>query len=201
MTLKIQKNSRQVPSIETYTADKMYHDLLYGVLQELSYAEVINGDTFRYVNKKDASMAKLGEKIGLSRQTTSKKLDHLLKIGLISYDEDQKRYELHYLDKTISTLIPFETLRRLNNSLSRNAINLFVYFLKRFIANNEQEYVVTMNQMKAFIGLAKDTSANNEVITDIMDILKVVGLIEFDYRLEDLKTHIYITNVRNTMRL
>ena len=201
MTLKIQKNSRQVPSIETYTADKMYHDLLYGVLQELSYAEVINGDTFRYVNKKDASMAKLGEKIGLSRQTTSKKLDHLLKIGLVSYDEDQKRYELHYLDKTISTLIPFETLRRLNNSLSRNAINLFVYFLKRFIANNEQEYVVTMNQMKAFIGLAKDTSANNEVITDIMDILKVVGLIEFDYRLEDLKTHIYITNVRNTMRL
>ena len=51
--MKIEPNSRQVPSIEKYTADKKYCDLLYGVLQEMSYSEKIGDELIRYVNKKE----------------------------------------------------------------------------------------------------------------------------------------------------
>ena len=76
--LQVQTNSRQMPSIEKYTADKKYNDILYGTLQEMSYAEVIDGVTARYVNKGDVAFATLGNKIGLSRQVTSTKFKNLI---------------------------------------------------------------------------------------------------------------------------
>ena len=175
--LQIQNNSRQMPSIEKYTADKKYNDILYGTLQEMSYAEVIDGITARYVNKGDVAFATLGNKIGLSRQVTSTKFKNLISLGLIEYVENEKRYKLNYLDKSISALVPFETLRKLNNSLNQNSISLFVYLLKRYIANNEKEFIATMSQMKKFIGVATNTTSNNDVINDILHILKLIGLV------------------------
>ena len=196
--MKIEDNSRQVPSIEKYTADKKYCDLLYGVLQEMSYSETIGGVTTRYVNKSDFSYESLGDRIGLKRATTSTKFKNLIALGLISEISSEKRYRLDYLDKSVASLIPYETLRKLNNSLNHNAISLFVYLLKRYIANNEQEYVVTMAQMKNFIGIASTTTSNNEVITDILEVLKLLGLVDYEYRqVEKDKTNLFITKMSN----
>lgn len=198
--LQIQNNSRQMPSIEKYTADKKYNDILYGTLQEMSYAEVIDGITARYVNKGDVAFATLGNKIGLSRQVTSTKFKNLISLGLIEYVENEKRYKLNYLDKSISALVPFETLRKLNNSLNQNSISLFVYLLKRYIANGEKEFIATMSQMKKFIGVATNTTSNNDVINDILHILKLIGLVETELRqLEDNKTVIVVTRVNNVI--
>ena len=198
--LQLQSNSRQIPSIEKYTADKKYNDILYGTLQEMSYSEVINGIASRYVNKEDVVFSTLGNKIGLSRQVASTKFKNLIGLGLIEYLEDEKRYKLNYLDKSISALIPFETLRKLNNSLSQNSISLFVYLLKRYIANGEQEFVATMSQMKKFIGVATNTTSNNDVINDILQILKLIGLVETELRqVEENKTVIVITKVNNVI--
>lgn len=198
--LQIQNNSRQMPSIEKYTADKKYNDILYGTLQEMSYAEVIDGITARYVNKGDVAFATLGNKIGLSRQVTSTKFKNLISLGLIEYVENEKRYKLNYLDKSISALVPFETLRKLNNSLNQNSISLFVYLLKRYIANGEKEFIATMSQMKKFIGVATNTTSNNDVINDILHILKLIGLVETELRqLEDNKTVIVVTKVNNVI--
>ena len=198
--LQVQTNSRQMPSIEKYTADKKYNDILYGTLQEMSYAEVIDGVTARYVNKGDVAFATLGNKIGLSRQVTSTKFKNLISLGLIEYVENEKRYKLNYLDKSISALVPFETLRKLNNSLSQNSISLFIYLLKRYIANGEQEFIATMSQMKKFIGVATNTTSNNDVINDILHILKLIGLVETELRqLEDNKTVIVVTKVNNVI--
>lgn len=198
--LQIQNNSRQMPSIEKYTADKKYNDILYGTLQEMSYAEVIDGITARYVNKGDVAFATLGNKIGLSRQVTSTKFKNLISLGLIEYVESEKRYKLNYLDKSISALVPFETLRKLNNSLNQNSISLFVYLLKRYIANGEKEFIATMSQMKKFIGVATNTTSNNDVINDILHILKLIGLVETELRqLEDNKTVIVVTRVNNVI--
>lgn len=196
--MKIEDNSRQVPSIEKYTADKKYCDLLYWVLQEMSYSETIGGVTTRYVNKSDFSYESLGDRIGLKRATTSTKFKNLIALGLISEIPSEKRYRLDYLDKSVASLIPYETLRKLNNSLNHNAISLFVYLLKRYIANNEQEYVVTMAQMKNFIGIASTTTSNNEVITDILEVLKLLGLVDYEYRqVEKDKTNLFITKMSN----
>ena len=196
--MKIEDNSRQVPSIEKYTADKKYSDLLYGVLQEMSYSETIGGVTNRYVNKGAFTYETLGDRIGLKRATTSTKFKNLISLGLISEIPSEKRYRLDYLDKSVASLIPYETLRKLNNSLNHNAISLFVYLLKRYIANGEKEYVVTMAQMKNFIGIASNTTCNNEVITDILEVLKLLGLIEYEYRqVEENKTNLFITKMSN----
>ena len=199
--LQIETNSRQVPSIEKYTADKKYCDLMYGSLQEISYMEKIDNVTCRYVNKSDFTFEKLGEKIGLKRATASTKFKHLIEIGLIEFIEEEKRYKLNYLDKSVSSLIPYETLRKLNNSLNHNSISLFVYLLKRYIANGEKEYNVTMAQMKKFIGIAHTTTSNNEVITDILEVLNLLVLVEYEYRqVEQDKTLLFITKMNNKVK-
>ena len=112
--------------------------------------------------------------------------------------EEEKRYKLNYLDRSICSLIPYETLRKLNNSLNHNAISIFVYLLKRYIANEEKEYPVTMLQMKKFIGIATSTTSNNEVINDILEVLSLLGLVKYELRqVEQDKTVIYITYMNN----
>lgn len=79
-----------------------------------------------------------------------------------------KRYILNELDTTVASLVPLETLRKINNALSQHAISLFVYLMNRYIANGKKEFVATMSQMKDFIGVATATSSNNNIITDIL---------------------------------
>jgi predicted transcriptional regulator len=201
--LKIQSDSRQIPSIETYTADKKYYDLLYGYLQEISYSEKLPGEDFstRYINKKDITFEKLGNKLNMSRPTASKYFKNLVDMDLIEEIKDQKRYKINRLDNSIATLIPFETLRQINNTLNHNAISIYVYLLKRYIANNEKEFVYTRNQLKSFCGIATDTNSNDEVITDILHILELLGLIERrSEQNEENKTFNYVTVVRNQIK-
>ena len=199
--MKIQSNSRQVPSVEKYTADKKYCDLLYGILQELSYSEKINDVTIRYVDKSAFTYVSLGERLGIDRRTVSPKFKNLIKLGLIEEIKEERRYKLNFLDKSVSSLIPFETLRKLNNSLNQNSISLFVYLLKRYIANGEKEYPVTMTQMKTFIGISTSSTSNHEVIKDILQVLSLLGLVEYEYRqVEKEKTLLYITKMNNVVK-
>jgi hypothetical protein len=59
----------------------------------------------------------------------------------------------------------------MNNALSRHSVSLFVYLMNRYLAAGEKEYLVTMSQMKEYIGLTTQTTSNNVVVTDIMEIL------------------------------
>ena len=55
--------------------------------------------------------------------------------------------------------------------------------------------------MKTFVGISVSTTSNNEVISDILDTLQLVGLIDYELRqVEENKTKIMITEVRNVMR-
>ena len=199
--MKIEKNSRQVPSIPTYTADKKYCDLLYGYLQELSYCEVIDGEVTRYVDSSSFNYTTLGEAIGLKRVTASKKFKYLVEeLGLIEFIEKEKRYKLINLDKSISSLVPYETLRQLNHSLSQNSISLYVYLMKRWYAEGQNEYQVTMSQMKSFIGIATTTTSNNDVINDILNVLTLLGLVKVEKRqIEKDNYAIFVTAISNTI--
>lgn len=201
MALKIESDSRQIPKIEKYTADKKYNDLLYSFLQEMSYKEKIGEQVDRYINKEDIVFSKLADQIGLSRQVVSTKFKNLIKIGLVEFIEEEKRYKLSYLDASVAMLIPIETLRKINNALSQNSISIYVYLLKRFIANNEKEYPVTMAQMKNFIGIASNTTSNNEVINDILEVLELLGLVKIERRqTEENKTLLVVVKVNNKIK-
>ena len=201
--MKIQPNSRQIPSVEIYTADKKYDDLLYGVLQQKSYHEIVNKVSKRYVDKKDVNFSKLCEEIGVSRQTVAKKFENLIAIGLIEEDTSskKKRYILNTLDSSVASLVPFETLRKINHALSQYAISLFVYLLNRYIANGENGFIVTLAQMKTFIGIATTTSNNNVIVTDILEILRLIGLVQWGHqRQEDNRVFIKIYKVSNVIK-
>lgn len=196
--LKVQSNSRQVPSVKEYTANKKYNDLLYGVLQEMSY---IDSDKIRYVNKSDINYSDLGNRIKSSRQTASTRFKSLIEIGLISFVEDEKRYKLNYLDKSIASLVPFDTLKAINDALSQNSISIYVYLLKRFLANQEKEYIVTMKQMKEFIGITSKSTSNNSTINNILNVLSKIGLVEYELVQTDRETrNIVIKKVNNVIK-
>lgn len=199
--MKVQSNSRQIPNTKSVTANKDYFDYLYSILQEMSHLEVTSdGRHIRYVDKKEATSTKLAELIRVkSRQTAATRLKKLIDLHLIEDDEVNGRYILTYLERSICTLVPQETLRKMNNALNRYSVSLFVYFMNRYLAAGEKEYIVTMTQMKEYIGIATSTSSNNQKIADIMEILAKLGLIKYEYRHQDGKTLIYITKVHNVI--
>lgn len=199
--MKVQSNSRQIPNTKSVTANKDYFDYLYSILQEMSHLEVTpDGRHIRYVDKKEATSTKLAELIRVkSRQTAATRLKKLIDLHLIEDDEVNGRYILTYLERSICTLVPQETLRKMNNALNRYSVSLFVYFMNRYLAAGEKEYVVTMTQMKEYVGIATSTSSNNQKIADIMEILAKLGLIKYEYRHQDGKTLIHITKVHNVI--
>ena len=199
--LQRQTDSRQIPKVKTYTANKKYNDLLYGVLQEMSGCSDEEGLKIRYVMEKDVSYSELGIRLGLTRQTVSTKFKNLISLGLIVKDEERKRYILKRLDQADGSLIPLKTLKVLNNTLSHNSISTFVYLLNRFIAAGETPYVVTLKQVKEFIGIAASTSSNDDIVTDIFQVLKLVGLIDYSKTYsEDFKSYFTIKSVRNMIK-
>ena len=199
--LQRQADSRQIPKVKAYTASKKYNDLLYGVLQEMSQVTEEGGVKIRYIVEKDVSYSQLGVRLGLTRQTVSTKFKNLISLGLIVEDSERKRFILKQLDQTDGSLIPFKTLKILNNTLSHNAISTFVYLLNRFIAAGEIPYVVTLKQVKEFIGIAASTSSNDDIVTDIFQVLKLIGLIDYGKVYDDdYKSYFTVKSVRNVIK-
>ena len=59
--MEIQRNSRQIPSVPQYTANKQYSDLLYGYLQNISSMDEKTG--IRYIPKKEIKYTEIAEAI------------------------------------------------------------------------------------------------------------------------------------------
>jgi hypothetical protein len=177
-------------------ADKNYCDLVYAWFQCKSEWD---GDN-RVVPYKMATFVTIGEETGMDRRSASKYVKQLLKIGLLEENDDSKTYVLKTLQSSSAMLVPFTTLRQLVNSLNRNSVNLFVYLLNRYLGNGETSFIVTHKELKSRIGLATTTTSNNIVINDILDILRRLGLIEYELQqVEYDKTNIVVTKVSNVL--
>lgn len=58
-----------------------------------------------------------------------------------------------------------------------------------------------MAQMKNFIGIASNTTSNNEVINDILEVLELLGLVKIERRqIEENKTLLVVVEVNNVIR-
>ena len=174
--IKIQRNSRQIPSKKEVCSNKKYHDIIYGWLQEASERDEVGN---RYVNEKCVNFTAIGKMINLSRQTVAKKIKNLEEMGLIVKNDGKKRYDLILLSAGDATLIPQKTLNFLVNSQSEKGISIYVYLFNRFYANGYSEFSFYMNQIKSFIGLSTAYKNNNDVIKDCLTSLENNGLIEF----------------------
>ena len=179
--MQIEKNSRQIPSNEKYTANKNYSDILYGYLQHISILD--EALSIRYIEKKDIKYTKIAEDLGVSRQTVSKKFNSLIEQGLMSFDVSNKRYVLRVLEAELATLLPDDTVKVLCNTLQERCLSVLAYLLKTYIQHGGGSCEVNMDVIKGYIGLSKaNRGTNNEIVRDIFMVLKKLGLIE--YRVE-----------------
>lgn len=176
--MQIEKNSRQIPKVQQICADKKYFDIMYAYLQQISEpSDDIKKP--RILKKSQINFSALGRKLGISRQTASTKFKNLIKLGFVK-EVNVQTYELTILENDIATLVPYDTLKLLVDALSENAISTYVYLFNRYFANNCKSFQFTLTQIKTFLGLCATTRSNDEVITNILFVLKKIGLIDFE---------------------
>ena len=169
---------RQIPKTKEYCANKGYYDILYGYLQEQSQWEKNQYNNRRYVEKSIINYSQLGRKLGLSRQTVSKKFKNLIDLGLIK-DEQGDKYYLTPLSSDIASLIPNPTLKLITDTLNEYSISVYVYLLVRYIANGEEYFIFKLSDIKKHIGICATTRSNDDVIVNILFVLQKIGLIKY----------------------
>lgn len=173
--LKVENNSRQVPKTATVCANKKYYDIMYAYLQCISEA---GEEGKRYFKKKDINFTKLGNLFGISRQTASTKFKNLKDLCLIR-EVDKDLFELVQLRNDIASLIPYQTLKVITDTLSENAISTYVYLLNCYYGNSCQSFQFTLEQIKHQIGICTTTRSNDGIVTNILFVLERIGLIKY----------------------
>ena len=179
--LERKNNSRQIPKTKEICSNKKYNDILYAYLQCISEKNENGSRTF---DKKEINFTKLGEIFNLSRQTVSTKFKNLKDLGLIK-DLDKNTYEVITLEKDLASLIPYDTLKLVTDTLNENSISTYVYLLNCYYANNCRSFTFTLEQIKKHIGICSSTRSNDDIITNILFVLEKIGLIK--YRLTSMK--------------
>ena len=175
--MTIQKNSRQVPNSKEIIVQKDYSDILYCYLQVISKK---NDKGPRLLTTKDLNQTRLSEVLEISRPTIKKKLKHLIDLDLlIPPTEDCPFYQLRILSPDEAFLVPQETLRKMISALKERTIDVYVYLANRYYANKGVAFDFSITGLKAYCGLGCKTSNNNYVITDILEVLQKLGLIEY----------------------
>ena len=171
-------DSRQIPSDKSLTGNKKYSDLLYGYLQVVSERE--EGTNIRYIEKKNLKFTKIAADLQISRQTVASRLNNLIDMGLLKYDEVKKRYEFITIQKDLAALLPKPTVRILCNTLGERSLSILAYLLKSYFQHGQKPLNINIDILKAQVGLSSaNRGTNNEVITDTLILLKKLGFIDY----------------------
>lgn len=134
----------------------------------------------------------------MDRRTVSRYVKKLIELELLV--EENSGYVLQKLEPCAATLVPFVTLRQIQNALHKNSVSIFVYLLNRYVANSYQPFIVTYAELKKYIGISTSTASNNVVIGDILKILQKLELVSYKIvYTEDKHSHLEICQVRNVI--
>ena len=207
--MKIETNSRQMPTNSSITSAKQYCDLLYAWLQ--CNSELLDMESrIRYIERKNVKWARIErdftrqssdgaiEKV-MDRKTIAKYFRHLEEKGLVKLNKEDDNYYLTVLDNYEANLIEYKTLNKLMNVFQKNSISIYIYLFNRYFANDQKPFIVTMRQIKEFIGIATSTTSNNMLIDDTLDILKRLKLLDYEIIYQDGKTMFQFKWVKNKL--
>ena len=203
------KNQRQVPKLRGICSEKSYCDLLYAWLQcnserisPISAQRRIQKSKVKWQNiERDFTREVEGQQQKtMGRKTIAKYFDSLKQMGLV-YEEqdDEDYYYITLLNTEDAGLIEYHTLEKLINVLQKRSVSIYVYLYSRFCANALEPYIVTMRQVKDFIGISSTTSSNNVFIVDTFDILQRLGLLSYSVVYKDNKSYYQIEWVQNEL--
>lgn len=171
-------NERQIPKTKEFLCNPLYWDIVYGYIQVNSEWDGIKGHP-RILPKKKAVFTKIGEYLGLSRQTVAKHFKDLGAEGLNLIKKlDNGDYEITILDNEVATLIDSHTLRMLTCACNDHTISIYVYLYSRWKASQEGGFIFTIEQLKKVIGIGCDSTSNNYIINAIINVLCLIGVLE-----------------------
>ena len=206
--LQIKQNSRQIPSSKDILSNAKYCDLLYGYLQGISDRDPQKNNC-RYIQKKDIKFSTIATQLGMSRQTVSKKFKSMLEgqedsLPLLRYSQQEKKYYLIDLDKSIATLVQHNTLLIMISCLQQRVISIYVYLLNRYFASTCKEFKYSLGELKRAVGIGDKSTGNNYIINSALIILKKLGLLKYRYQLvknvgQHDKTQCFITWMTNEL--
>ena len=114
----------------------------------------------------------------MSRQTVSTKFKNLKELGLVE-EINKEKIKIIELDANLASLIPYNTLKLITDTLNENSISAYTFLLNRYYANKCQPFQFTLDQVKAHIGISTNTRSNNDTITNILYVLDKIGLIKY----------------------
>lgn len=195
--MEIQQNSRQIPKTQQICSNKLYYDILYAYLQQISKKE----GEIRYLYKKDVNFSKLAKELKVSRQTLSKRFKNFQNenIKLIEEIEGADKFKINELKKEEAALVEFKLLKLLTDTLTENSISVYVYLLNRYYANNCESFVFKLNDVKKMIGISENSRNNNDLITNILFVLQKIGLIR--YSMQALPQEDSFSNIKTIYKL
>lgn len=193
--LKIMPNSRQIPKTKEICANKKYFDILYAYLQCVSEKDE---EGKRYFTKKDINFSKLADQFGLSRQTISTKFKNLKELGLVE-EIDKNTYKLVKLENDLATLVQYDLVKLMNDTLNDNTISVYVYLFNLYYANGCKAFQFSLDAVKGFIGLSTSARNNNDIVTNILFVLQKIGLIK--YSLTTAKSNDNFDNIKTIYQL
>ena len=208
MSDKILKDSRQMPTSKMIVREKNYCDLLYAWLQcnserihPLAKERGISKSKIKWVQIERDFTRELAdgtfEKV-MDRKTIAKYFKFLEQQGLVELHEDV--YVLTLLEGSEAHLIEYNTLSKLMNVLQKNSLSIYIYLYNRYYANDLKPFVATMKQIKEYIGMATSTTSNNVIVDDTLDILKRLGLLEYELTYQDGKSLLMFKWVKNQLK-
>ena len=208
MRQQISQNSRQMPKTKFHMAHRGYSDNIYGYLVGISHWDGIKGQP-RYLYKNQMNYSAIAKQLGISRQTVSTKVRHMLKgeqpkaneseqqfIPLIEYDEQAEIYKLIPFERDLAFLVNRDTLLVMVSLLRDHAISAYIYLYNRYYANNCQKFQFTYPQLKQQIGVGSKSRGNNSTITAILFGLSKLGLLKYQICTTD-HNRAYITWMTN----
>lgn len=188
-------DERQIPKSKEYIANPLYWDVVYGYIQANSEWDGIQGHP-RIFSKKKANFSKMSQYLNLSRQTTSKHFKDLEGGLNLIKKLDNGDYEITILDATIATLINNDTLRALTSACNNHTISIYVYLYSRWKASKEKSFNFTYEQLKKVIGIGTNSTSNNYIIKDIINILCQMHLLEIETSIKISESGGYYTDIK-----
>lgn len=189
-------NSRQIPTKKEITSQKTYYDKLYGYLQAISEKDIISEKRFF----KKPSFIQLAENLDLDKNTVSSRFKKLIELGLIIQSTTEKKiFFLKEFPIDEAYLIPKATIEFLAITQKHHTITVYVYLLRRYIANKEQPFTFTINSLKEICGDSTSSRNNNHKYDLILSVLRDIGLAECELKTETdgdiIKKHWYCKKV------
>jgi len=170
------KDYRQVVSDMSITSSKSFNDFVYGWL--VLHSEEENEE--RFLMKRSFVLSKMEEEFQMTRKTLAKYFDFLVKVGLVVDGKD--RWILTDLG-TEGFWLETDILARLVETRKKGLISAYVY-LKRgkwLLARKGKEKVpIILGPLKSYIGVASNTKGNNKSVVDLLEELRVLGLLQYE---------------------